>query len=557
MLKTALKNLLSKDIATRQTDPERFYSTLQALPNPDPILRKLSGRRDIYREICMDAHVLGEIRSLRAGIVPHKWHIEAGGDRVQDQLALELCQKLFKRSPAPYTLWPDLLWNMAEAILKGFAVQEVVWQRQGDYLVPAKIINQPQRRFVFSSSDNALRLLTKDHPVNGIALGNYKWLLTRHCPDDNNPYGVALLSACFWPYTFKHSGLKFFVKFCEKYGIPWAIGKYPEGTPKPQQDALADALAQMVEDAIAAIPDTGKVELIEAKTSGDPVQERLINLCNREISKVLTSQTLATEIQGQGSRAAAETHSGREQRCHESDRKIITESINELLSWITEINFTDAKPPCFRFYAKPKARQDWVEVIDGARNFLSIPARFAHERLQIPPAKLGEDILPRSSNRANTPPPTDFALQVQQPVKHLEQWIQIFRTGEHKDSLGNVYQFGWQQLDEIVNNFDPKDPPPYVIGHPKSNDPAYGWVKGLKRQGNELWARGANIDPDFDQLIKEGRYRKRSVRIIPSEQGWTLIHVGFLGAAPPSIRGLKDNWQFNRTDSRSVYDFVF
>ncbi|MFI3186578.1 MAG: DUF935 family protein, partial [Methylococcaceae bacterium] len=39
----------------------------------------------------------------------------------------------------------------------------------------------------------------------------------------------------------------------------------------------------------------------------------------------------------------------------------------------------------------------WVEVFTGARDFLDVPVKFAHDRLQIPEPKDGEPVLPRSA----------------------------------------------------------------------------------------------------------------------------------------------------------------
>jgi phage gp29-like protein len=203
-------------------------------------------------------------------------------------------------------------------------------------------------------------------------------------PSAENPYGVALYASCFWPYTFKHSGFRYFVKFCEKYGIPWALGRYPVGTPKEQQDELARALAAMIEDGVAAVQEGVGVELLEAKHSGQLAHERLIDVCNREMSKALTSQTLATENQTGGSQAAATIHRERETAVNESDRQIIVDTMNEFLSWITAINVPGAAAPTFEFYDEAQAREDWVGVLEKARRFVQVPRWFAHERLQIP-----------------------------------------------------------------------------------------------------------------------------------------------------------------------------
>jgi len=232
-----------------------------------------------------------------------EWRLEAGGDSPADVRTLELCNAVMARRPAPGMHWSDVIWSMAQAVFRGFAVHEIVWERQDGYLMPAAVLDRPQRRFLFGA-DNDLRLKTRAAPLEGIPLEGKKWLMTRHMPSQQNPYGVAVFSSCFWPYTFKHSGFRFFVKFAEKYGLPWAIGKYPQGATQQDQDALADALRDMIEDAVAAIQEGSGVELLSAGDGKAVVHENLINLCNREMSKALTSQTLATEIQDSGARAA-------------------------------------------------------------------------------------------------------------------------------------------------------------------------------------------------------------------------------------------------------------
>lgn len=392
---------LQQEIAIRSTDP-RFYSALEILPNPDTVLRKLGKSDEVFDAIASDAHVIGELRSVRSGVLGYEHRVQPGGDSPADIKAWELCNLVMSRKPAPGLYWSDIKWSIMMAIFRGRRVHEVVWARDGNYLLPAKILDRPTRRFIYNN-DNEMRLLTRQEPVKGDELGNYKWLVTRHMATHENPYGVALFSACFWPYTFKHNGFRFFSKFCEKYGIPWAVGKYPIGTPKEDQDALADALAQMVEDAVAAIPDDGSVELIESSTTGEIVHERLIKVCNSEMSKALTSQTLATDIQGQGSRAAAETHRERETTVNATDRSIIEETISQLFAWITELNIPGAMPPRFEFYEEGEARQDWVEYLDAASDLVDVPKEFAYDRLQIPVPKDGEEILQR---RSKTPPAT-------------------------------------------------------------------------------------------------------------------------------------------------------
>lgn len=404
-IKKTTKSNLSKEIATRTTDPQ-YYAALAFLPNPDTVLRKIGKDQEVYDAVIADAHVIGELRSIRSGMLRYKRRIQAASDSPIDMQAFELCQKVMDHRPAPGMRWADAIWNMAHAVFRGYMVHEIVWEKQGQYLVPGKVVDRPGRRFKFSP-ENMLLLKTRGNPMNGEELGDQKWLLTRHMPSFSNPYGVALLSSCFWPYMFKHNGFKYFAKLAERFGIPWTIGEYPQGTPKKEQDELADALANMVEAGVAAIPEGGAVKLLEAKVSKEPVHAGLINICNKEMSKALTSQTLAMEIQGEGSRAASETHKERGEDVNESDRSVICDTFNEMFRWITEINFAGANPPTYEFYNEAKIQKDLVAGMDQARKFVQVPVSHAHKVLQIPIPKDGEDVLPMTGN--TTAPAPEFA----------------------------------------------------------------------------------------------------------------------------------------------------
>lgn len=85
---------------------------------------------------------------------------------------------------------------------------------------------------------------------------------------------------------------------------------------------------------------------------------------------------------------------------------------------------------------------------------------------------------------------------------------------------------------------------PVVIGHPENDHPAYGWVLGLSLAADGLWAE-AEVTPSLVDAIEGGHYRTVSVSLWPpgasgnpKPEGWSLKHIGFLGAKPPAVKGL-------------------
>ena len=116
--------------------------------------------------------------------------------------------------------------------------------------------------------------------------------------------------------------------------------------------------------------------------------------------------------------------------------------------------------------------------------------------------------------------------------------FEIFRTGSHTSLNGQSREFSETDLDSIASSYNPEEhEAPIVIGHPDTNAPAYGWIEKLQRVGDKLIAFPKQVSREFSELVKNGAFKKRSISITPDLK---LNHVGFLGAAAPAVKGLKD-----------------
>lgn len=135
----------------------------------------------------------------------------------------------------------------------------------------------------------------------------------------------------------------------------------------------------------------------------------------------------------------------------------------------------------------------------------------------------------------------------------MNEWFEIFRAGNWTDSHGREHAYTNDDLDRIVSQYDPaQNEAPIVIGHPESNSPAYGWVKALKRAGDRLLALPHQVVGEFAEMVKQGLFKKRSISLTPDLR---LVHVGFLGAVPPAVKGLKDI-AFSVDSNSMVYEFA-
>lgn len=127
--------------------------------------------------------------------------------------------------------------------------------------------------------------------------------------------------------------------------------------------------------------------------------------------------------------------------------------------------------------------------------------------------------------------------------------IESFRPGTHTSSDGTRLTFSADDVRAIATGYDAANAPaPIVVGHPKTDDPAFGWCAGFSydEERERLIADTGELAPAFADSVAAGHYKKVSMALFapdhpanPKPGQWYPRHLGFLGAAPPAVTGLK------------------
>lgn len=125
--------------------------------------------------------------------------------------------------------------------------------------------------------------------------------------------------------------------------------------------------------------------------------------------------------------------------------------------------------------------------------------------------------------------------------------IKIFKVGNHTSMQGVTLNYSQDMLSKCVAAYSPQThEAPLVIGHPKHDDPAMGWVDHLELdQDGYLLAHPKQLDADFAENVNAGKHNKVSASFYlpdspnnPTPGTLYLRHVGFLGAQVPAVKGL-------------------
>jgi len=325
-------------------DITRGYSGALLQPS-DPVLalRSAGGDVRIYEHLLTDAQAGPLYEQRRRAVTSKEWEVIPGGDSDIDRRAADsIREQLYAVG------WDRVTDMMLYGVWYGYAVSELIYKREGSEIQIDKIKVRNRRRFRFTPQGE-LRLLTRSNMTEGEeAPAPYFWHFATGHDNDDEPYGLGIAHWCYWPALFKRNGIKFWLLFLEKFGMPTAVGKFPDSSRSEDRGKLLRALESIQADSGVVIPDSMQVELLEAARSGTADYDKLCSYMDAAIAKAILGQTASTQgTPGRlgGDDLQAETR----EDLVKADADLIDESFSRgPVRWLTSWNFPNAQPPIVR-----------------------------------------------------------------------------------------------------------------------------------------------------------------------------------------------------------------
>ncbi len=330
--------------------------------NEDKVLRAAGGNLEVYEDVYRDDRVKSCLQQRIAAVTANDFDIIAASDSARDKHVADACREMIRSIRFDRLTEKFLL----QALLKGWAVAEIIWSIKNNMIWPAAIKVKRSQRFTFAPLhtlqpksnryedvrqalrlESALRLRTRNAPVEGEPLPARKFIVhSVGALDDDNPFGTGLGYWLYWPVRFKREGMSLWLQFIDKFGSPSVKGTYPATAQEADKRKLLDALRALRSNAVTAIPEGMAAELIEAARSGISTHEQLIERMDQAITTAILSQTLTTSQGDRGSQALGNVHSDIKDEVAKSDADMLSDTLNEtLMSWFTLFNFPNAVPP--------------------------------------------------------------------------------------------------------------------------------------------------------------------------------------------------------------------
>ena len=348
-----------------------------------------------------DGHVFSELQKRRRCILGLDWQIVPPRNPSAAELAdVAMLTELMEDR----TDLENLIFNMTDGILKGFAAQELEWQTVERMRIPQCHWRDPAWFQTHTEDRNELRL--RDNTQNGEVLQSFGWIMHKHAAKSGYIGRTALARVLAWPYLFKNFSVRDLAEFLEIYGLPLRLGKYSTGASEKEKATLLRAVMSIGHNAGGIIPRGMEIEFQEAAKGTSTPFEAMISWCEKTQSKAILGGTLTSQADGKSStNALGNVHNEVRQELRDSDAKQIAATITrDLIYPLYALNgrsFSGPhRMPRFEFdLSEPEDIAHYAQHLPNLVNLnIPIPVSWVVDKLQIPEPKDGEPLLGQAVN---------------------------------------------------------------------------------------------------------------------------------------------------------------
>lgn len=385
---------------TRGLTPSKLASILDQAEQGD-----LLAQFDLYEDMEeKDGHIAAELGKRRRALLVDWSVVPPDNPTPAEKSNAELLAELV----GEIADFEDVLFDVTDAIGKGFSCCEIEWHKPGKYWVPKTITHRPQSWFTVHRGYRQQLRLRSNTTVDGIVgepLQTFGWITHVHKAKSGYLERTAMFRQLVWPYLFKNYSVGDLAEFLEIYGIPVRIGKYPSGASEKEKMTLLRALVGIGHNAAGIIPAGMELDFLDAATGDPKAFELMLNWCERTQSKVILGGTLTSGADGKSStNALGNVHNEVRKDLRDSDIKQMCSTITrDLLYPLAALNglAPDGMRRCSVFQLDVGETEDMAAYAEALPKLVDvgfqIPVQWAQEKVGIPQPEAGEPVLQATS----------------------------------------------------------------------------------------------------------------------------------------------------------------
>lgn len=385
---------------TRGLTPSKLAAILDQAEQGD-----LLAQFDLYEDMEeKDGHIAAELGKRRRALLVDWSVVPPDNPTPAEKRNAELLAELV----GEIADFEDVLFDVTDAIGKGFSCCEIEWHKPGKYWAPKTITHRPQSWFTVHRGYRQQLRLRSNTTVDGIVgepLQTFGWITHVHKAKSGYLERTAMFRQLVWPYLFKNYSVGDLAEFLEIYGIPVRIGKYPSGASEKEKMTLLRALVGIGHNAAGIIPAGMELDFLDAATGDPKAFELMLNWCERTQSKVILGGTLTSGADGKSStNALGNVHNEVRKDLRDSDIRQVGSTITrDLLYPMAALNglASEGMRRCPVFRLDVGETEDMAAYAEALPKLVDIgvqiPVQWAQEKLGIPQPEDGEPVLHATS----------------------------------------------------------------------------------------------------------------------------------------------------------------
>ncbi|WP_300657546.1 DUF935 domain-containing protein [Pseudomonas sp.] len=335
-----------------------------------------------------DAHLLAEIGKRRRALTTVDWAVvPPRNPSAAEQAEADWLNEVLQDLPD----FEDLLFDLLDAIGKGFAGIELDWARYGREWIPAAF-NYREASWFQLDRTTRTELRLRDGSMDGQALQPFGWIMHQHKAKSGYVARGGLYRVLAWPYLFKNYAVRDLAEFLEIYGLPVRLGKYPNGATPDEKATLLRAVVNIGHNAAGIIPEGMAIDFKEAaKGQHDPF-DWMVQWAEKSMSKAILGGTLTSQADGKSStNALGAVHNEVRHDLLKSDAKQVATTLRQYLLYpLLVLNRGGDRDPrrLPRFQFDLVEAEDMATYAEALPNLVNagmqIPVAWAHDKLRIP-----------------------------------------------------------------------------------------------------------------------------------------------------------------------------
>ena len=324
---------------------------------------------DLYSEILLDGHLTAVIEKRKLSVINTPLHFVEKG-KVHEEITAMLTTENFM----------TMLGYVLESKIWGHSLIELSFET--GFLVPTLI---PRKHVVPSKGI----IIKNQSDSNGFDFRTYPYSNYLLEVGESDSLGLLMKAAQY--VIYKRGGFGDWAQYCELFGMPFRVAKYDGYDEKTRQE-LESALKDAGSAAYIVIPKETDLNFIQNNTQGSSIlYDQLIDVCNKELSKLILGQTMTTEAGG--ALAQAKVHQEVEQEIHNADKLFVRNVLNDKLIPLLRIHGFDVGNGKFIFQEKENIeKKTRLEMDLKLADKIEIDDSYFYGTYNIPLPKKGTEI---------------------------------------------------------------------------------------------------------------------------------------------------------------------